>query len=453
MDVKTAFLYGLIDQLVYVEIPKGTESATNRDMVCKLLKALYGLRQSSRLWYERLSNFFLEKLGLRRISADHSIFVTNAGLDGPVVTTFVDDIKIMAPKGRRMIERVKSELTSAFSMIDMGPISFYQGLKVQRDRENRKIKLSQPAYIDKVLSKFHLDKAHSVNTPMKESAILEQRTDGEASASEKERYQGMTGSLMFSMVETRPDIAFATSIASRFAKNPGHQHTEAVKTILRYLKGSRERGITYGGQSELLVGGYSDSDWAGDKESRKSTSGFIFMLNGGPVSWCSKRQSTVALSSIEAEYIALTLAAKEATWLRLLFTELGLLQPDEQHALIKVSQSNTCVQNIQRDLNIARGGEELNVEGSNVGNIDCKEQQMIIPLKGNNQGSIALAHNPVFHSRTKHIDIQHHYIRDEIASRRIELSYVPTEEMIANGLTKALTHVKFHRFIEQMNMT
>lgn len=179
-----------------------------------------------------------------------------------------------------MIERVKSELTSAFSMIDMGPISFYLGLKVKRGRENRKTKLSQPAYIDKVLSKFHLDKAHSVNTPMKESAILEQRTNGEVSASEKERYQGMTGSLMFSMVETRPDIAFATSIAIRFAKNQGHQHTEALKTILRYLKGSRERGITYGGQSELLVEGYSDSDWAGDKESRKSTSGFIFMLNG-----------------------------------------------------------------------------------------------------------------------------------------------------------------------------
>lgn len=352
-----------------------------------------------------------------------------------------------------MIERVKSELTSTFSMIDMGPISFYLGLKVKRGRENRKIKLSQPAYIDKVLSKFHLDKAYSVNTPMKKSAILEQRTNGEVSASEKERYQGMTGSLMFSMVKTRRDIAFATSIASRFAKNQGHQHTEAVKTILRYLKGSRECGITYGGQSELLVEGYSDSDWAGDKESRKSTSGFIFMLNGGPVSWCSKRQSTLAFSSTKAEYIALTLAAKEATWLRLLFTELGLLQPDEQHALIKVSQSNTCVQNIQWDLNIARGGEESNIESSNVENIDCKEQQMIIPLKGDNKGSIALAHNPVFHSRTKYIDIQHYYIRDEIESRRIELSYVPTEEMIADGLTKGLTHVKFHRFIKQMNMT
>ena len=415
-------------------------------MVCKLLKALCGLKQSSRLWYKRLVNFLLKKLGLKRINADHSIFVTKAGLDGPVVSTFVDDIKIMAPKDSGMIEWVKLELIFTFSMIDMGPISFYLGLKVQRDRENRMIKLSQPAYINKVLNKFHLDKAHAINTPMKETALLEQRTEGEASPSEKERYQDMTEFLMFSMVEMRPNIAFTTSIASCFAKNPGHQHTEAVKTILQYLKGSNKRGITYGGQSKLLVKGYSNSDWVGDKESRKSTSGFIFMLNGGPVSWCSKRQPTVALSSTEAEYIALTLAAKEATWLRLLLTELGLLQPDQQHALIKVSGGNTCAQAIQQDRVIARGGGSESGVSDGVGDI-------VIPLKGDNQGSIALAHNPVFHSRTKHIDIQHHYIRDEVASQRIQLSYVPTEEMIADGLTKALTHVKFHRFIEQMGMT
>ena len=315
MDVKTAFLYGLIDQLIYVEIPKGTETEANKDMVCKLLKALYGLKQSPRLWYERLSGFLLEKLGLARIHADHSIFITKAGLNGPIVSTFVDDIKVIAPKGSGIIQRVKTELTAAFSMVDMGPISFYLGLKVERNREKRTIKLFQPAYIDKVLNRFHLDKANTVNTPMKETTLLQPRAegDGEATAAEKERYQGMTGSIMFSMVETRPDISFATSVASRFAKNLGHQHTEAVKTILRYLKSSRDRGITYGGQDKLLVEGYSDSDWAGDKDSRKSTSGFIFMLNGEPVSWCSKKQPTVALSSTEAEYIALTLAAKEAT--------------------------------------------------------------------------------------------------------------------------------------------
>ena len=233
IDVKTVFLYDVINQLVYVEIPKSTESEENRNLICRLLKALYGLKQSPRLWYKRLSTFLLEKLGLKRINADHSIFVTDVGLDGPVVNTFVDDIKIMAPKRSGMIDRVKVELTSAFSMADMRPISFYLGLKVERDHEKKTIKLSQPAYIDKVLARFHLQKAHPVNTLMKKSVLLQQRTDGEAYASEKVRYQGMTRSLMLSIVETRPDIAFATSVASHYSKNLSHQHTEAVKTILR----------------------------------------------------------------------------------------------------------------------------------------------------------------------------------------------------------------------------
>ena len=168
------------------------------------------------------------------------------------------------------------------------------------------------------------------------------------------------------------------------------------------------------------------------------------------MSWYSKKQLTVALLSTEAEYIALTLVAKEATWLRLLLTELGLLQSNQQHALIKVSEQNTSVRHIQQDLDIVRRGEsELGVSGEVI--LD-KEKPIVIPLKGDNQSSIALAYNPVFHSRTKHIDIQHHYICDEVAAQRIQLSYIPTNEMIADGLTKALTHVKFHCFIEQINM-
>lgn len=132
-------------------------------------------------------------------------------------------------------------------MVDMGPISFYLGLKVERDRGKQTIKLSQPAYINKVFSRFHLDKAHAVTTPMKESAMLQTKTEGQASTAERERYQGIIGSIIFSMVEIRPNVAFATSVASRFAKNPGHQYMEAVKTIFRYLKGSKDRGITYGG--------------------------------------------------------------------------------------------------------------------------------------------------------------------------------------------------------------
>lgn len=164
-----------------------------------------------------------------------------------------------------MIERVKIELTAVFSMVDMGPISFYLGLKVDQDPEQKTVKLFQPAYINKVLAKFHLNKDNPVNTLMKEFAFLTQRTEREASPFEKERYQGMTRSIMFLMVKTRPDIVFAISLVSRFAKNLSHQYTKAVKTILKYLKGSKEREITYKGKEELKIEGYSDSNWVGDK--------------------------------------------------------------------------------------------------------------------------------------------------------------------------------------------
>lgn len=176
--------------------------------------------------------------------------------------------------------------TFAFSIVDMGPITFYLGLKADRNQDKRTIKLSQPAYIDKILYKFYLNQANPSNTPIKESIIMQPRTESQATVAEIKKYQQMTGSLMFLMVEMRPDIAFAMALVAHFSKNLSHQHTKAIKTILKYLKGFRERGITYGGTSEeaLKIQGYSDFDWAGDKESRKSTSGYIFMLNVGPVS-------------------------------------------------------------------------------------------------------------------------------------------------------------------------
>ena len=164
-----------------------------------------------------------------------------------------------------------------------------------------------------MFNKFYLDKAYAVNISIKKIALLKQKTEGEALPSERKRYQDMRRCLIFSMVQTRPNIACATSVASCFVKNPGHQHIEAVKTILQYLKGLNKQRITYSGQSKLLVEGYFDSDWARDKDSRKSTSGFIFILNGGSVSWCSKKQPTIALSSTKTKYITLIIAAKKAT--------------------------------------------------------------------------------------------------------------------------------------------
>ena len=187
--------------------------------------------------------------------------------------------------------------------------------------------------------------------------------------------------------------------------------------IIRYLLTTKTRGIVYGGGS-LHVVGYLDSDWAGDRETRKSTGGFVFMLNNGAVSWSSKRQTTVALLSTEAEYMGLTQTTKEATWLRLLMTELRLLQPDNEHTRIRTLKT------------------------------ECA-----ITVNGDNQGSIALANNPVFHNRTKHVDVQHYYIRGELKAERIKVVYTPTEDMIADGLTKPLSHAKFHRFIEQLRLS
>lgn len=208
-------------------------------MIYKLLKALYGLIQSPDLWYKQLLGFFFEKFGLIRINADHSIFDMKKCLDIPFISMFVDDIKIIAPRKSGAFDGVKQELTFTFSMVDLGLISFYLGLKVQRNWEKQMIKLFLSTNIDKVFSKFYLNKAYIVNTSIKETAFLEQKIDGEASVSMKKRYQAMTWSIIFFMVKIRPDIVFATSIVSRCAQNLGHQYTKAVKTIFHYCKGSK----------------------------------------------------------------------------------------------------------------------------------------------------------------------------------------------------------------------
>ncbi len=284
------------------------------------------------------------------------------------------------------IEKVKYELTTAFEMVDMGLISFYLGLKVERNCQNKILKLSQPIYIDKILAKYHLNQVKPCNTPMKEAILLPNKGP-EASQANRKRYQGMTGSLIFSIVETRPDIAFATSVVSRFAKNLSQQHTKAVKTIMRYLKATKTVGIMYGngeGSGDLIIKGYSDSNWAGDHATRKSTSGFIFMLNDGPVSWCLKRQATVALSSTEAKYVALTLITKEVTWLRLLLIEVGLLDKDGQYAKIKVTK-NTRTKQIRDNA----AGQEGEVPSSRTltsiaALTALANPSTLLPLKGNN---------------------------------------------------------------------
>lgn len=403
MDVKTAFLNGDIDAEVYVRYPEGF----GETRICKLNKALYGLKQSPRLWYERLSRFLLVKLGLKHLEADHSIFVTPQGFKGPIITTWVDDIKIIAPD-MYIVNRVKEELTAAFEMVDLGPISFYLGMTIARDRKLRQLQLLQKAYIKRVAIKFGMSDAKPTNTPMDESF---DPIPNAKQATEKEikDYQGIVGSVMFAMIGTRPDIANAVSIVSRFAQNPGQDHIKAARRIVAYLNTTCERGIVYGAAKDASteLRGYCDANWGGDRSTRKSTGSYLFMLNGGPVSWMSKLQPTVATSTCVAEYMAISFATKEATWLRLLL--FGIMQ-------------------------------------------EHPPQYARLLINTDSQSAKALAENPVHHDRTKHVDIVYHYIRDEIKSGRIRLEYIATDTMPADGLTKPLASIKFHRFIQMLGM-
>lgn len=226
----------------------------------------------------------------------------------------------------------------------------------------------------------------------------------------------MTSLIIFSIVETRPDIAFPTSVVSRFTKNPSYQYIEAIKTIAQYLKITRDTEITYGKKQkkDLIIKGYFNSDWPGDHYNRKSMSRYIFILNSGLVSWCLKLQSIVVFFSTEAEYVVLILEVKKVTWLQFLLTELNLLLPDDQYAEIKVVEGNIGIAEIKANL---RDQEKKEV----VAIISKKHLKLSIEpsisLKGDNQESITLIHNLVYHTLTNYIDIQHHYIRDKVATR------------------------------------
>lgn len=409
MDVKTAFLYGKIEEEIYVEQPTGLDDGTGR--VCRLKRALYGLKQAPRVWFQTLSDF-LATLGFEPISADSGVFVCRK--TGIFIAVYVDDL-LLVGQDKEEISKVKKALNERFKMTDLGPCQYYLGIRIRRDRRNRTIYLDQQGYINKILELHGMSTGKAVDTPMT-TTKLQKAKDGYIAPEEMKRnYQSAVGSLMYLMMGTRPDIAYAVSCVSRYSSNPTDPHWQAVKRIFRYLIGSKNLCLVYQGELEPLAG-YTDADWAGDPDTRRSTSGYVFDLGSAVVSWSSKRQPVVATSSCEAEYRGQANAAKEAIWLKRLFQELS---PDSE------------------------GGD---------GDAEVKTAPSTVVIYADNQGAIALAKNPTDHSRTKHIEIQQHFVREKVAEGEIELEYVRTEDMVADGLTKALPRDSFLRFREALGL-
>ena len=290
MDIVTAFLYGPIEEEVYVEQPTGFSTGEQRHRVCKLNKALYGLKQLPRAWYKTISAT-LSNLSFVRLQFDHGLFLNKER--NTWITLYVDDIHLIG-LDKPYIETIKEELASHYRIKDLGPSSNYLGLEITQDLENRTLTISQKKYIESVFEAYGMADCSSTPTPMEAGIVLKKAgAEHQSTQKFKTNYQSMLGSNMYTMLQTRPDIAYAIAKLSQFSSNPTEQHYQALKRVLRYLKGAKDLGLTYrkGEQGELT--GWTNSSWACDLDDAKSTSRHLMQLHGAAVSWCTQKQPTV----------------------------------------------------------------------------------------------------------------------------------------------------------------
>jgi hypothetical protein len=327
--------------------------------------------------------------------------------DEPMIVTVSTDDMTLAAKLLATIEKLKDDLRGRYEISDLGELHWLLGIEVKRDRAARTISLSQKAYIETILKEFNLDNATALSVPAEPGAVLGAhqcpKTPADFKAMENVPYARGVGKLTYYYVATGPQIGYIVCILAQFMSNPGRAHWEALKRVMRYLKGVKEKWLTLGGSDEGLEG-FTDSDFASQAD-RHSISGYAFRFHGGAVSWSSKWQPLIALSTTKAEYIAATHAAKEAIWLCLLVGEI------------------------------------------------TSPLQFPTPLFCDNNGAIALSKdNTVFHPRTKHIDVRYHYIREKVDNRDITAIRVGTNENIAHIFTKPLAHPKFDAFCSELGI-
>ena len=407
MDVKTAFLNGHIEEDLYMEQPLGYVAANQSHKVCKLKRSIYGLKQASRSWNIRFDDAIKSFDFIKNVD-EPCVYKKVSGSKIVFLILYVDDILIFG-NDIPMMSSVKLWLSTTFSMKDLGEATYILGIRIYRDRAKKMIGLSQSLYIEKVLKRFSMLDSKRGLLPFRHgihlSKSMSPQTDEERLKMSRVPYASAVGSLMYAMLCTRPDIAYAVSVTSRYQSNPGEQHWIAVKNILKYLRRTKDIMLVYG-KDELKVEGYTDSDFQSDVDDRKSTSGFVFTLNGGAVSWKSSKQETTADSTTEAEYIAASDAAKEAVWIRKFVTELGVVPTIESP----------------------------------------------IPLYCDNSGAVAQAKEPRSHQKSKHIERRYHILREIVSRGDIIVQKIATEENVADPLTKAMTQKQLDRHILEMGM-
>lgn len=326
LDAVTAFLNGEIEEEIYMLQPERFDDGSGR--VCRLLKSLYGLKQASRAWNNKLDEV-LATCELKRCDADLCVYYYVDGDNILILAVYVDDILIFT-NNIMMETKLVNELKRNFRMKDLGEVSSVLGVTFTHNVEKKTISLDQEHYISKILDRFGMSNCNPISTPVDPNTFLTTemgaKNDKEKDEMKQYPYQEAIGSLMYAAQLTRPDICYALAMLSRFNQNPGIPHWTAVKRVFRYLKGTINRKLVFRSSSTDLIG-FCDADYARDVEQRRSMTGYIFMLSGAAISWCSKAQRTVALSTTEAELMALVSAAQEAFWLKRLENEIFIDSP------------------------------------------------------------------------------------------------------------------------------
>ena len=388
LDVKGAYLNAPIDKEIYIEQPKGyRKSGETAPLACRLNKSLYGLKQSGRNWHETLTEH-LRSQNFVANTVDPCVYMKNGQSGLTIILFWVDDIIVAAPD-IESVNDVKAMLDQKFTMDDRGELKWFLGIEFARTTNG--FSMSQEQYTDAVLSKYNMTDCNPVSTPAEPGLILNSYTGDQVDYP----YRSLIGSLIYLNVGTRPDISWIVSKLSQYLTNPGPQHVAAAKRVLRYLKRTRDYKITFTPSSYDLVG-YSDSDWAGDIDDRRSTSGYVFTLGTTTLSWKTRKQSTVALSTCEAEYMALVEATKEATYLRMLCKALQI--PVREHSTVYCDNQSTI----------------------SITKPDAKQ-----------------------HQRTKHIDVKYHFIRSQ---SELVYQHIASQDNLADMLTKPLAAPLFNKF-------
>ncbi|KAM0070581.1 putative RNA-directed DNA polymerase [Helianthus debilis subsp. tardiflorus] len=378
-----------------MEAPPGFNENFKPGEIYRLKKSLYGLKQSPRAWFGRFT-LAMKKYGFKQSNSDHSLFLKRRDNLVTCLIIYVDDM-ILTGNDEEEMTTLKDNLFAEFEMTDLGRLKYFLGIEVLRSKQG--IFICQKKYILDFLAEIGMIECKPAETPMMVNHGLHME-DG-AELADKERYQRMVGKLIY-LSHTRPDIAYAVGVVSQFMHQPQTSHIEAVLRIIRYLKGTTGHGILFKSNGHLEIQGYTDADWAGDKGTRKSTSGYFTMVGGNIVTWRSKKQKVVALSSAEAEFRGIARGLAEILWIHKLLIEIGF--PPTTTAKIM-----------------------------------CE-----------NKAAIQISENPVQHDRTKHVEVDRHFIKEKLEARIIELPYVQSKDQLADILTKVVNGRVFGECLDKL---